>query len=306
MDQLNEQYGQRFAYGALLLTPQSPAADRVAAHSQTTAVIRVHRTIDPHLLELNHQGYLNGHTPFSAYFAFMSVFAARIYGFDTVVVSNEQSANEGNLQWHGRIINHQYSKTYQFESLFRSYLETNFGQQPIRPLYFSILRPLNELQIAQAFSQFPAFWPVFRSCNIGQKTDAWCHHCPKCVFVFIVLACFLDETVLVGQIFEKNLLDEISLLPIVEQLIGYKANKPFECVGSRLEVLAALQHIIVQYQAAGRKLPAILAALQEKLGDQLTTAPKLDKLLSGWVNEHHIPSDLEFPLRELLKIQPIS
>lgn len=302
LDQLNEQNGQRFAYGALLLTPQSPAADRVVTHSLATTAIRVYRVIDPHLLELNHQGYLNGHTPFSAYFAFMSVFAARIYGFDTVVVSNEQSANEGNLEWHGRTINHQYSKTYQFETLFRSYLETYFGQQPIRPQYFSILRPLNELQIAQAFSQFPAFWPVFRSCNIGQKTDTWCHHCPKCVFVFIVLACFLDEAVLVGQIFEKNLLDEINLLPIVEQLIGYKANKPFECVGSQLEVLTALKHIITNHQNADKPLPAVLAVIQEKLGSQLSTAPKLSELLAGWVSEHHIPSDLEFPLKELLKI----
>lgn len=128
-------------------------------------------------------------------------------------------------------------------------------------------------------------------------------HCPKCVFVYIVLACFLDESVLVGQIFEKNLLDEISLLPIVEQLIGYQANKPFECVGSRLEVLAALQHSIVRYQETGRKLPTVLATIQEKLGDQLAAAPNLDGLLTGWVAEHHIPSDLEFPLKELLKIQ---
>lgn len=303
LDQLNQHYNQRFAYGALLLTPQSPAADRVVAHSQATQVLHVHRTLDPHLLELNQQGYLNGHTPFSAYFAFMSVLAARIYGFDTVVVSNEQSANEGNLEWHGRTINHQYSKTYQFETLFRTYLETYFGQQPIRPNYFSILRPFNELQIAQAFSQFPAFWPIFRSCNIGQKTDTWCHHCPKCVFVYTVLACFLNESVLVGQIFERNLLDDISLLPIVEQLIGYEANKPFECVGSRLEVLAALKHISSQYQSAGRALPTVLAIVQEKLGTQLAAAPELDALLTSWTSEHHLPTDLEFPLKELLKIQ---
>lgn len=303
LDQLNQHYNHRFAYGALLLTPQSPAAERIVVQSQATDIIRVHRTLDPHLLELNQQGYLNGHTPFSAYFAFMSILAARVYGFDAVVVSNEQSANEGNLEWHGRTINHQYSKTYQFETLFRSYLETYFGQQPIRPSYFSVLRPLNELQIAHAFSQFPAFWPIFRSCNIGQKTDTWCHHCPKCVFVYIVLACFLDETIMVGQIFDKNLLDEINLLPIVEQLIGYEANKPFECVGSRLEVLAALRHISAQQQQTNHALPAVLAVVQEKLGAQLNAAPALDELLQNWVTEHHIPSDLEFPLKELLKIQ---
>ncbi|MCL2694133.1 MAG: hypothetical protein FWE60_03405, partial [Oscillospiraceae bacterium] len=44
-----------------------------AAGYADSQVIKVSRTIDPTLLELNRQGYLNGHTPFSSIVAFSSL-----------------------------------------------------------------------------------------------------------------------------------------------------------------------------------------------------------------------------------------
>src|SRR5215469_12027620 len=49
-------------FGCLMLNPL-PAAIEVAAIGGCTAPIIVRRTLDPILLELNRQGYLNGHTP---------------------------------------------------------------------------------------------------------------------------------------------------------------------------------------------------------------------------------------------------
>ncbi len=302
LDGLNHQQNAHFEYGAILLAPLSPAAEAIVAQSNPTSIVRLSRQIDPLLLQLNARGYLNGHTPFSAYFGFVSLLAARLYGFEQVVVSNENSANEGNMVWHGRTINHQYSKTVGFEKSFRDYTETWFGQFPVRPLYFSILRPLNELQIAEQFSHYPAFWPLFRSCNVGQKTNAWCHECPKCAFVFTLLACFLEPTVLVGQIFNHDLLSDRELLPIFWQLVGFEANKPFECVGTQAEVVAALAHLIAGYRERNQTLPPILASLQLQIGEALNQAPPLSQYLAEWDSEHYLPSDVEFSLKDQLKL----
>ncbi len=304
LDQLNRTQSDRFAYGAILLAPLSPAAEAVAAQSNATQIHRITRVIDPHLLELNALGYLNGHTPFSAYFAFVSILAARIYGYEQVVVSNENSANEGNLIWHDLTINHQYSKTFAFETTFREYLNEWFGQYPVQPGYFSILRPLGEVQIAKQFSHYPGFWPVFRSCNVGQKTNTWCQKCPKCAFVFTLLSCFLEETILVGQIFDHNLYEDADLIPIFHQLIGFEANKPFECVGTKAEVLSALAHRIKQLEEKDLTLPVVLKDIKEKVAVALETAKPLSELLNAWDSEHHLPQDLEFALKDLLTPSP--
>ena len=60
-------------------------------------VLVIRRTIDPTLLELNKQGYLNGHTPFSAMLAFYTRLASVLSGVPNVALSNENSANESTV-----------------------------------------------------------------------------------------------------------------------------------------------------------------------------------------------------------------
>ena len=86
-------------------------------------LISVKRQLDPTLLKLNQQGFLNGHTPFSALVAFTSILVAQLYQLNQIALSNELSANEPTLLWHGHPINHQYSKSLQFETDFRKYIE---------------------------------------------------------------------------------------------------------------------------------------------------------------------------------------
>ena len=64
--------------------------------------IIVRRKIDKKLLQLNREGFLNGHTPFSAYLAFLSLLVATIFGQKYVAFSNERSSNEGNLKYLGK------------------------------------------------------------------------------------------------------------------------------------------------------------------------------------------------------------
>ena len=135
--------------------------------------VLVNRTIDPHLLELNAQGYLNGHTPFSAMLAFVTLLASAFTGYRHIALSNENSANESTVR--GENVNHQYSKSLEFENDFREYVRTYIGPEYD---YFSFLRPLNEIGIARLFASIPLYHSIFRSCNAGSKTDSWCGKCP--------------------------------------------------------------------------------------------------------------------------------
>ncbi len=206
---------------------------KIAGYKDDEFIV-VNRTLDPTMLKLNAEGYLNGHTPFSALLAFISILVAFGSRSKYIALSNENSANESTVP--GTNINHQYSKSIEFERDFRSYVAENLSDEV---QYFSFLRPLSELQIAKLFSQCEAYHPVFRSCNVGSKTDSWCGHCPKCLFTWIILSPFLSREKLTA-IFGKDLMADTSLQPILEELNGTAPVKPFECVGTVEEVRACL------------------------------------------------------------------
>lgn len=219
----------------LIMNPRGATVEcvRVAGYSMDEAVV-FRRTLDAHMLELNAQGFLNGHTPFSAMLAFYTALAAFMTGIPNVALSNENSANEPTVP--GSTVNHQYSKSLEFEDDYRAYMA------PLLPgyNYFSFLRPLCELHIARLFSRVGEdYWDVFRSCNVGSKQDVWCGHCAKCLFAFIILSPFIPHDRLV-QIFGHDLLHDPSLRHELDQLTGRAATKPFECVGTVGEVQTAL------------------------------------------------------------------
>ena len=217
----------------------------------------VNRTLDPRMLEFNKQGYLNGHTPFSALAAFAAVLTAIVYQKQYICLSNEASANEATIK--GTSINHQYSKTFEFEQDFKYYMD-HYITPEIH--YFSLLRPLSELQITSIFSTLKDYLHVFRSCNVGQKEEIWCGHCAKCLFVCIMLSAFLDNEELI-DIFGKDMLNDTSLQTLFEQLTGMLDDKPFECVGTREEVNTAVVMSIRRAEAKGKALPKLYQAYKE-------------------------------------------
>jgi UDP-N-acetyl-alpha-D-muramoyl-L-alanyl-L-glutamate epimerase len=214
------------------------------AHDLSQAVgarlITIERTLDSKLFELNKQGAYNGHVPITAYEMFLSVVYAILYGYSTVVWSNEKSASVGNVEYLGSMINHQFSKSIDFERSFIGYID-QFVTQDVHS--FSLLRPWHELAIARYFSTLPAYFSLFRSCNrnftITSRTQkAWCRRCPKCAFIFMALAAFLPKQKVV-DIFGGNMLADDSLLDMYLMLLGQKGEKPFECVGTYEENKAA-------------------------------------------------------------------
>ena len=220
----------------LILNPRGATVSCIEAAGYTKDDVAViNRTLDPTMLKLNNEGFLNGHTPFSALLAFITLLVSAGTGSKYIALSNESSANDSTVP--GTDINHQYSKSIEFERDFRDYVKQHLSEEI---QYFSFLRPLNELQIASLFSRCEAYHKVFRSCNAGSKTDSWCGKCPKCLFVWIILSPFLSRQRLT-EIFGKDLWADPELKPIFEELNGTSAVKPFECVGTVEEVRACVE-----------------------------------------------------------------
>lgn len=235
----------------------SALASALLAGCRPEQVCRPRRYLDRTIVRLNGQGFLNGHTPLSALIAFAASLQAYLCGKRYVVLSNESSANEASVA--GSSVNHQYSKSFAFEKDFADYLTQYL---PCGVTYFSLLRPLSELQIAAIFAGLKEYHPVFRSCNAGnagKNIDTWCLHCSKCLFVTMILSPFLSDGAL-SDIFRVNLLDssDEKMKGYFEQLIGLHESKPFECVGSVDEINVALCLAIRKRQAAGEKLPCLL------------------------------------------------
>ena len=243
---------------------------KTAGYGENDFIV-INRTLDPTMLKLNAEGCLNGHTPFSALLAFISVLVAFGSRSRYIALSNENSANESTVP--GTNINHQYSKSIEFERDFRNYVAENLND---KVQYFSFLRPLSELQIAKLFAQCEAYHPVFRSCNVGSKTDSWCGHCPKCLFTWIILSPFLSREKLTA-IFGKDLMADESLRPIYEELNGTAEVKPFECVGTVEEVRACME------AANGNR-------------------DKVNEILNRFNNEHFLPEKFEQILKSRLHV----
>ncbi len=239
------------------------------------------RTIAPELLELNKQGFLNGHTPFSAILAFSTTISAYLSGKKYVVLSNESSANESTVG----DVNHQYSKSLEFEKDFREYVKAFL---PCGVEYFSLLRPFAEIRIARDFARYPSYFPAFLSCNLGSKTDSWCGVCPKCLFVYLMLFPFIGHEKVNG-IFGRDLANDKDRIPDLRKLLGVDPEKPFECVGSREEAALACELAVERMREEGRDLPLLL-------GEYLSYGlPKPDRRLLTAFDEDHFVPDLFLP-----------
>jgi len=276
--ELLKNHTDRFCY---IINPRKATLDTVATASiPADRIIIAKRTIDKNIIDLNKRGFLNGHTPFSAVVAFSSVIAAYIHKIGLVALSNESTASEPTVL--DSDVNHQYSKSLEFETDFIEF-EAKYISSGVK--YFSFLRPLTEIGIAKIFSQLDSYHSIFRSCNVGSKNDIWCADCPKCLFVYIILSPFLPSLEM-EKIFGRNMLDEIELTADFEKLAGLQPEKPFECVGSRDEVNAALQELVRIYGREQKPLPKLLEAYSK-----FDALEKQDiaEMCSSFDENNHVP-----------------
>lgn len=206
--------------------------------------MKVRRQIAPELLRLNAEDALNGHIPISSILAFAGVVSALLRGKKYVVLSNEHSASEPNTEWKGLEINHQWSKSLDFEREFQQYVSDNISPQV---QYFSLLRPLSELFIAEIFAKkgWDEFGSLFSSCNrnfhlSGSKISSrWCGTCPKCVFVSLILSPWLSAKQ-IEKAFGSVPFAESKNETLMKELLGLEGIKPLECVGTLAEAREAV------------------------------------------------------------------
>jgi len=277
-----------------LITLRDSDIQRETAKITKHARIINGRTIDPALIELNKQGVYNGHVPISAIYFWTTVLTAALYNYRHIVYSNEASANFGNVNYLGSEINHQYSKSLEFENDFRDYLK-NFITPSIN--HFSVLRQFSDLKISQMFSRYDKYFPVFSSCNrnfsITKKAQThWCGQCPKCLFTFSQLAAYIDRKKLIS-IFGQNLFAKKELLPLFQELWGEKRFKPFDCVGTPTEVKAALL-----LAGAKKDWPKdfIVNYFQRNIAIKIKNRGKLISAALKNKSEHNIPANFRSTL----------
>jgi hypothetical protein len=239
-----------FSLGSAPWIERSAAAMGVRHHV-------MQRTLDRRLFELNARGALNGHVPISACIAAAASLVAVASGYSAVVAANERSADEGNTSYNGVEINHQFSKSFRFEQSFRA-LSAELLEAP--PTYLSILRPLSELAIAQLFTVYPQYETATSSCNKNfrihepRPEGRWCGKCPKCVFVYLIVAPHVQADLL-ARMFGRDFLADPENFATLADLAGVGGMKPFECVGTPVECRAALARLY----ASGRLAPSTAA-----------------------------------------------
>jgi hypothetical protein len=279
----------------------SRPGDRFAAIERPAAVtglpvVRAGREIDPQLLRSRELGFRNGHVPVTGILSAIAVMAGLLAGRDTVVMSNEWSASVATLETGGRAVNHQYSKSAEFEYGFRRVLAEAFAG---RVSYFSALRPLTELWVARKFAGLRQYHGTFRSCNRAfgmdpaRRLDHWCGQCDKCCFIDLILAPFLPAAELASIFGGAEPLADPALAGQFQALLGTSASaKPFECVGDIGECRAAAVLAAARPDRAGDVLLHTLAGQFPA-----PSAATIDALLRP-VGEHWIPDS--YAARDLL------
>jgi hypothetical protein len=232
--------------------------------------IRVHRRLDSGLFKLDAAGALNGHVPITGILSAIALAGAVMAGCDAIAMSNEHSASAPNLRVDDTEINHQFSKSLEFEDDFSEYVRNHISPSIA---YFSLLRPLSEIEIARRFAKYHEYFRIFRSCNAAfrqsptARGEGWCCDCPKCRFVFLALSPFIAKAELIG-IFGNNLLDDETQQDGFAQLCGLQEHKPFECVGEIAESAAVMSHLANhpdwREDAVVRQLHAGFAAMRQR------------------------------------------
>ena len=228
-------------------------------------LIVVRRQLSSRLAVLNERGARNGHVPITAIISLIAVTGSFLYGYGSIAMAIERSASEESRFVDGVPVNHQYSKTLEFERLLQDLIARSVDPSLT---YGSALRPYSELRIARAFAPLTGLHPTFCSCNqvfrhSAHPDDRWCGDCAKCRFVALVLAPFLGRRA-VAEIIGRDLFDDQGQIAGFAELMS-PDDKPFECVGERRESAAAFWLLARQSEFRESAVVAALAPRAEEL-----------------------------------------
>jgi UDP-N-acetyl-alpha-D-muramoyl-L-alanyl-L-glutamate epimerase len=223
----------------------TPAHKRIAT-LLGIKTIEVNRRRDPSLERTMLFAGISSAYPSVSTFTFTAVLLAELIGYNSIIFSNERSADFGNLTYLGLAVNHQWCKSSEAEKMVNDYIQ-NYITPDISSR--SLLRKLSELEIVRRFVQYPQYLYSATSCNtyfwlphiqqLLQRTNYWCNRCPKCVFLFACFSAFLPKKEVI-DIFGSNLYTKKRLLPLFRRILGIEGFKPLDCVGEPEEMILAM------------------------------------------------------------------
>lgn len=255
----------------------------------------INRQISPELFKMNSEGYYNGHVPITWIIAFVSIFVSYLYWFRYISLSNEKSADFWNTEYEWITVNHQWSKSLDFEVSFSEYVKRNMSESY---KYFSLLRWFYEARIVKEVSSLDKYFWYFSSCNNNFKIDennkrtnkVWCLDCPKCAFVFALFRPYISEEE-VFEIFGWDMFVDKSQEKIFRELLWISWIKPFECVWTNEEVIYSMYKSLEQYD----KIPYILRVFQDEIAVKMTKEEfnKLEEKLLTIYEEDNIPLEIK-------------
>jgi len=279
-------------------------------YENTTKISGKKRLITKRFLSKNIKEVIDGwsynwHVPITWIIAFNMLLVSYLYDYKYLVLSNEKSANFWNTNKYWININHQWSKSLEFEVDFSFYVSENISKD-IK--YFSLLRPFYEIQIAMFFSSLgKKYFKYFSSCNNNFKilntnkpSDYWCLECPKCAFVYSILSAFLTKEELIS-IFWKDMYFDEKLIPLFRELLWIKDIKPFECVWESSEVIWAMKKAYKNYKD---KLPPVLEMFKSEVDTKMTDNQYEEiskKLFDFSIEDSNIPSEIKILLAKSLQ-----
>ncbi|MBW0102930.1 hypothetical protein [Pseudonocardia sp. KRD291] len=259
-------------------------------------LLQVRPRPDPQLKQLlKQQVLLPGHAPLTAMTSLVGTAVAALHGLGPAVMANERSADEPNLLWRGREVNHQWAKSSAAEEALDRALGEHAG---IASGCFSLVRGMGELEISRWFAATDGYDDLFSSCNVvvrskdPDRTQRWCQDCAKCRWVFLALASVMTRSRLVG-IFGRDLLEDQAQTAGYRELLGLVGHKPLECVGEVVEARVAFRQLAegpqwrdaaVVRELAGQ-VPAVAAADTARAWrvDRVRSVPAAyQAALDGW------------------------
>ncbi len=245
--------GTPFDFFAFAPTP----AHKKIANLVGAKTIRVMRHRDPWLSQITAFFGVSNAYPSVSTFTFIATLLAEVLGYNSIVFSNEKSADFGNLTYLGLEVNHQWCKSSVAEKMINDYI-----REYITPdiTTISLLRKYSELEIVQKFVQYPKYLHQVTSCNnyfwlsrpeqylMGQAY--WCKRCPKCVFLFACFSAYLPKKEVVS-IFGADLYTKKYLLSFHKRILGLEGFKPLDCVGEPEEMILAMHYASIRNEYAG-------------------------------------------------------
>ncbi len=272
--------------GFVMATGEQLGQTQSVATTMDIGLSPVQRTIDKQLIELQAlPGAHSGHIPVSLIYGLVGATLAIANNYKYVVVANESSASIPRVSWQGMDINHQWSKSFDFEILLQNYLHRFVSE---KLTYFSAIRPLGSIHIASIFANFSQYYTIFTSDNSVFRIDPskrpngrWSLESPKSLSSFILLAPWLSETELL-ETFGRDFLNEQSLEQLFYSLLEIEGHQPLDCVGTAEELLISLNLAVKQgkfinsFLALKAKERGVLTDdnWENKLSEHLTLSPQ--------------------------------